>query len=246
MTSPQAIPKPTTRRGRLVDAVKLSASAVHLVIEAGNAPFVFEPGQYVSVSLDTGAETINRYYSIASAPNGSNQFELCVRESAEKPAMLAHLERMRLPGSLAIWGPAGVLTLRQPPRESLFVATGTGIAPMRSMLHALFGDTGGASKPPSTLLFGARTPKDIYYADEFRAMEQTHTSFRFCPTLTCPPPQWNGCRGRVLAHLADCLNERSGDVDVYLCGHKEMVGDVRNYLSAAGLEADAVIYEKYG
>lgn len=246
MTKPQSMPKPTTRRGRLVNAVKLSSSAAHLVIEAGVAPFAFEPGQYVALRLDAGGESIERYYSIASAPDGSNRFELCVRAPAEKPGMLAHLENMKQPGSLAVWGPAGILTLRQPPRDSIFVATGTGIAPMRSMLQTIYGPAETAADLRGTLLFGARTPGDIYYADEFRAMEQAHPGFRFCPTLTCAPERWEGCRGRVLAHLADCLDERAKDVDVYICGHQEMVKDARAFLAAAGLENDAVIYEKYG
>jgi CDP-4-dehydro-6-deoxyglucose reductase len=246
MTKAEFMPKPTVRRGRLVDALKLSASAAHLVIEAGNAPFAFEPGQYVALSLDAGAETIERHYSIASAPNGSNHFELCVREPPGKPGMLARLESMKQPDSLAVWGPAGVLALRQPPRDSLFIATGTGIAPMRSMLQTLYGDDEIAAELRSTLLFGARAPEDLYYADEFRAMEQAHPGFRFCPTLTCAPQQWEGCRGRVQTHLADCLEERGGDVDVYVCGHVEMVEDVRKYLAAAGLEEDAVIYEQHG
>lgn len=160
--------------------------------------------------------------------------------------MLAHLDTMKQPGSLAIWGPTGVLTLRQPPRHSLFVATGTGIAPMRSMLQAVYGNDGIASQLRSTLLFGARTPEDIYYADEFHALEQAHAGFRFCPTLTCAPEQWDGCRGRVLSHLSDCLQERDGDVDVYVCGHQDMVKDVRTLLAAAGLDEDAVVYEKHG
>lgn len=246
MTKTESMSKPATRRGRLVDAVKLSSSAAHLVIEAGSAPFDFEPGQYVALSLDAGGETIKCYYSIASAPNGSNHFELCVREPAGKPAMLAHLDEMKQPGSLGVWGPAGVLALRHPPRDSIFVATGTGIAPMRSMLQTIYGSAEVALDLRSTLLFGARTPEDIYYADEFRAMEQSHSGFRFCPTLTCAPERWDGCRGRVLSHLADCLDERGKEVDVYICGHTEMVRDARAFLEAAGLENDAVIYEKYG
>ena len=246
MTKPESMPKPATRRGRLVDAVKLSATAAHLVIEAGDAPFDFEPGQYVALSLDAGGETIKRHYSIASAPNGSNHFELCVHEPAGKPGILIHLDGMKQHGSLEVWGPAGVLTLRQPPRDSIFVATGTGVAPMRSMLQSIYGPQEMASDMRSTLLFGARTPGDIYYADEFRDMERAHPGFRFCPTLTCASEQWDGCRGRVLAHLADCLDERGKDVDVYICGHMEMVKDARAFLAEAGLEDDAVICEKYG
>lgn len=246
MTKPESMPKPTTRRGRVVDAVKLSASAAHLVIEADDGPFLFEPGQYVALSVEAEGETIRRYYSIASAPNGSNHFELCVRNPAGETGMLTHLENMRQSGSLAIWGPAGLLTLRQPPRDSLFVATGTGIAPMRSMLQTIYAPDGVATELRSTLLFGARAPEDIYYAHEFRAMERAHPGFRFCPTLTCAPEDWEGCQGRVLTHLAGCLDESGTDLDVYICGHTEMVKDTRELLAAAGLEDDAVIYEKYG
>ena len=83
--------------------MKLSATAAHLVIEAGDAPFDFEPGQYVALSLDAGGESIKWYYSIASAPNGSNHFELCVHEPAGKPGILIHLDGMKQHGSLEVF-----------------------------------------------------------------------------------------------------------------------------------------------
>lgn len=246
MTKVESAPKPTTRRGCVVDAVKLTASAMHLVVQAGEGRFAFEPGQYVALSLDSGGGKIKKYFSIASAPNESNRFELCVREPPDRPGLLAHLDQMKKPESIEVWGPAGNLTLRRPPRSSVFVASGTGIAPMRSMLRTIYGPNGIDSRLSSTLLFGARKPEDIYYADEFGAMEQAHPNFRFCPTLTAPPRAWEGCRGRVLAHLADCIEGNEGDLDVYICGQSEMVEEARDFLAAAGITGDSVIHERFG
>ncbi|MBV9442256.1 MAG: oxidoreductase, partial [Acidobacteriaceae bacterium] len=69
------------------------------------------------------------------------------------------------------------------------------------------------------------------------------------PTLTRPAETWNGRTGRVLAHLDEVLAletpEDLSTIDVYICGLREMVDDVRKELKARGLDRKQIIYEKY-
>jgi len=79
-------------------------------------------------------------------------------------------------------------------------------------------------------------------------MALRNPNFRFWPTLTRPDAGWKGRQGRVQAHLAAAIGatgKKSGDLDVYLCGLKEMVDDVRALLKSQGFDRKQIFYEKY-
>jgi NAD(P)H-flavin reductase len=136
--------------------------------------------------------------------------------------------------------PLRYFTLRQPERPAVFIATGTGIAPFRSiLLNAL------PQSAPITLLFGARHPHGVLYRQEFEELTQRHPHFRFVPTITRPDDAWPGAVGRVQAHLDVALAHHEITPDVYICGMKEMVDDVRALLKQKGFERKQIIYEKY-
>jgi len=141
--------------------------------------------------------------------------------------------------------PLGYFTLRHPERHAVFVATGTGIAPFRSMLL----DHLPRTQPKITLLFGTRYEHSLLYREDMERLEKEFPSFRFLPTLTCPGESWKGRTGRVQQHLDEALALRSpedmANVDVYVCGLKEMVDDVRHELKQRGFNRQQIIFEKY-
>ena len=206
---------------------------------AGQASFEFRPGQYICMMQEREGELVRRSYSIASAPNGTNRFELCVGGSflAEpEPGMSVDLE-----------GPAGNFLLRDPLRKSVFLAHGTGIAPIRAMLHHLFADGQAAPEhPPMTLIFGARTPERLYFREEFEGIERRRPNFQFRPTLSRAGNGWSGRQGYAQAHLGEAIGNDDRKVDVYFCGCREMVSEVRAQLLERGFDEEAIIHEKYG
>ena len=133
----------------------------------------------------------------------------------------------------------GYFVLKQPRREAIFVATGTGITPFRSMLEALQNEPG-----PITLVFGVRHQSTLLYRSEFEALAHQHPHFRFWPTLSRPEPDWTGRTGHVQTHLLEAIGDRR-DLDVYICGLKLMVDDVRAKLKALGFDRKQIVYEKY-
>jgi NAD(P)H-flavin reductase len=138
-------------------------------------------------------------------------------------------------------GPLGYFVLRNPARDSLFVATGTGIAPIRSILQS------SLPHPPAaqlTLLFGARYPGTVLYRAEFETLAALWPGFRFWPTVTRPDATWTGRTGRIQQHLLEAIGDRR-DIDVYICGLKEMVDDVRAVLKCVGFDRKQIIVEKY-
>jgi CDP-4-dehydro-6-deoxyglucose reductase len=95
-----------------------------------------------------------------------------------------------------------------------------------------------------TLIFGVRYEHSLLYREEFEELERKHPNFRFWPTLSRPEASWTGKTGHVQSHLAAAIGDRR-DVDVYICGLKAMVDDVRAQLKGMGFDRKQIIYEKY-
>lgn len=200
----------------------------------------FEAGQFISVVKEIDGKPITRAYSIASPPGG-NRFSLCLNlvENGHISPFLFSLQ----PGDeIEVQEPIGYFTMRHPGHRAVFVATGTGIAPFRSMLLTLL----PAVAPNITLIFGARYAEGLLYREELEQLAQQYPSFRFLPTVTRPAESWTGRTGRVQLHLDDVLrSEDPATLDVYICGLKEMVDDIRRDLKQRGLDRKQIIYERY-
>ena len=136
--------------------------------------------------------------------------------------------------------PLGMFVLRTPPRGFPVCRHGHGIAPFRAILQKHL----NPSAPSITLLFGVRYESHLMYRAEFEEMASRFPQFRFWPTLSRPDDNWKGRTGHVQAHLAEALGTRR-DVDVYLCGLKQMVDDVRTILKGMGFDRKQIFYEKY-
>jgi ferredoxin-NADP reductase len=138
-------------------------------------------------------------------------------------------------------GPFGVFVFRNPPNDSILVATGTGVTPYRSMLPGAL-----AANPNRrfVLIFGARYEHGLLYNEEFEQLAREYPNFLFLPTLTRPSESWMGLTGRVHQHVLRELGERT-DVDVYICGLAEMVNELRLELKTKGLDRKRIIAEKY-
>lgn len=212
----------------LIESREIAPGVRHFVFET-SAAVDFKAGQFFSLV----AHGVTRAYSIASTPHGS-RFELClnlVEEGKLSPVLFA----MATGESIECTGPYGTFTLREPASDCVFIATGTGIAPFRGMLPEAL-----SRGSRVTLLFGARS--HVLYQEEFERIADGR--FLFWPTLTRPAGEWTGRRGRVQQHLDEALDGRT-DVDVYICGLKAMVDDVRAILKARGFDRRRVVYEKF-
>jgi CDP-4-dehydro-6-deoxyglucose reductase len=95
-----------------------------------------------------------------------------------------------------------------------------------------------------TLIFGVRYESSVYYRGEFEALAAKHPNFQFWPTLSRPEPSWKGRHDHVQQHLLEAIGDRR-DLDVYICGMKAMVDDVRAILKGMGFDRKQIIFEKY-
>jgi len=227
-------------QARLIEWVEIAPAVRRFIFEAPQLErLAFIPGQFVSLTDAVSGRAITRAYSIASAPDDSNRFELCLNR-VDDGAFSPHLFDLSPGDTVEMQLPLGSFTLRQPLRDSLLIATGTGIAPFRSMLKAVL----TPEAPAFTLLFGVRYESHLLYRQEFEAMEREFRQFHFWPTLTRPSPEWLGRTGRVQAHLSEAIGGRK-EIDIYLCGLRPMVDDVRQILKSMGFDRKQIRYEKY-
>ncbi len=230
---------------RVLKSASLSEVTRHIELEVKGVPrFRFVPGQWLSVKATTpNGEEITRAYSIASPTSENGCVAFCLNR-VQDGFMSNHLCDLREGSEITFQGPFGDFTLRPPLRDTVFIATGTGIAPFRSMLHWLLADPERPRGHNFSLLFGARFEQDIYYREEFERLATEHANFHFLPTLSRGGPGWPALRGYVQEHLESIVGGRT-DMHAYICGLDKMVKANRELLKNLGWDRTAIRYEKY-
>jgi ferredoxin-NADP reductase len=246
---------------RLIDKYLLSepAQCFHLQFEVENeATFDFLAGQFVSVvATDAHGKHQTRAYSIASATRG-NQFELCLNrvEGGFFSNMLADLVPDQ---TIQFHGPHGLFTLPATLTDTVMIATGTGVAPMRGFVEQLFPSTGEDRSQGRQfwLAYGTRHETEIYYQRFFEKTAAEHDNFHYLPTLSRPHEGWEGLRGYVQEHVRALLTEhasRSNPISAesgtpqllaYICGLNDMVSANRELLKELGWDKKQIHFERY-
>ena len=238
-----------------------SAACFHLEFTVEELErFDFEPGQFVSfIALDPAGKQQTRAYSIASAARG-NQFDVCVNrvEGGFFSNLLCDLEEGQ---SLQFHGPHGLFMLRAPLTDSIFIATGTGIAPMRGFVEHLFPDNGEDRSQGRKfwLVYGTRYESELYYEDYFERIAASRPNFFYRKTLSRAHDGWEGARGYVQEFVAEIAAEHARhsaldprpvggslyNIHAYICGLNEMVAANRDSLKGLGWERKQIIFERY-
>ena len=230
-------------------SIPLSEFTRHLELEvSGVAHFGFVPGQWLSVKANApDGEEFTRAYSIASPPSENGRIAFCLNR-VQDGFMSNHLCNLSEGGKITFQGPFGDFTLRPPLCDTVFIATGTGVAPFRSMLHWLLAAADRHKDRQFWLLFGARTEGDLYYREEFENLAAQHDNFHFLPTLSRAGDnnndEWKGLRGYVQQHLGEIVGMRT-DMHAYICGLDKMVKANRELLKTLGWDRKSIRYEKY-
>jgi CDP-4-dehydro-6-deoxyglucose reductase len=216
-----------------------SPSVAHMTLELpGVDSFAFLPGQHVSVLLDDGRP---RSFSMASPPH-RNLIDFHVRRIPGGVFTDGRLTALSPGDTLDVELPLGSFFLRKEDfRPLLMVATGTGLAPIKSMLGALMDDP---DCPPVTLIWGGRTLDDLYLDAEIRTWAERLCDFRYFPVLSRADSAWEGRRGHVqdvaLAEIED-LSEPS----IYLCGSPVMVAEAKSRFAAAGASLNHIYADSF-
>jgi ferredoxin-NADP reductase len=242
------MPPPPTFDVRLARARMLGPHVRELAFErVDGTPMEFVAGQWMSLVLPLAEGEARRAYSIASPPDGSSAFEIAVTKVDGGPGS-TYLHGMDLGATVRVIGPQGFFTRPRTARHpALFVGTGTGVTPLRSMVKEALAH---GDPSPLTLIFGVRHEEDRLYRDELEALAAAHPNFRVLYTLSKAPAGWTGLTGyvqtHVEAHFRALADGASEPPHVYICGLERMVGAVRDLLrKQMGVDRKQVHSERY-
>ena len=233
--------KPIAIEAKLVDKKQLTADVIELHFES-TPGFRFEPGQFFSIIIPgrgPGGRDLRRAYSIASHPEKSIM-ELCVKVVEGGPGT-QYLNSLKIGDAVKGMAPYGDFIYKTlKPRHVMFVATGTGIAPFRSML---FSKIYKEHTPLSTtVLFGARDTGDLIYTEEFEAK----LGKGFVQAVSRPQGSWDGVKGRVTDWIRAHAKEiHWKETDFYLCGNGAMIDEVKVILAEQQVEKTSIHQEVY-
>lgn len=198
----------------------------------------FIAGQNVMLQL---APEVNRVMSIASPPSQNASIVLAYDVSPGGPGS-QWMSAVNIGDRVKFMGPMGVFKLdAESPRKKVFVATGSGVAPFRSMIRDYL-EHGGTDD--LTLYWGFRCEEDIFWMEEFTELSHTYPNFRFLITLSQKNDGWQGKEGRVTAHVPVEETNLPGS-DFYLCGSRGMVDDMTAILLSAGVRREQIKSELF-
>lgn len=203
---------------------------------------LFTGGQFVSVIIPgagPNGRDLRRAYSVASPPE-KKSLELCVKLVEGGPGT-QYLYTLRPGSTFRVMAPYGDFVYQTLPSRSVcFIATGTGIAPFRSMmLSKQFQDN-----PPQKAfcLFGVRTEDELLYQDTLPKIP----GLTFVNAVSQPSASWVGFRGRVTDYMRS-LEETFPwlNTDYYLCGNGGMITEIKALLTEKGVPKASIHQEVY-
>lgn len=236
-----AMQPPQQITAQLVEILPFNERYIQYTFEYLQPPTVeFQAGQYISIPVtDQGHR---RSYSIASSPDKNHGFELLVDISPGGVGSI-FLQNLKVGDEIKGLMPLGVFTMsdQEDEQEVVMVATGSGVAPFRSMILDLLQQKHDQRK--ITLLWGMRQADHLFWLEEFEQLMQAFPNFKLHLVVSQPPAEWTLCRGRV----TDCLSVHDFPVQAgyYLCGSQPMIVDVMAQLQTKGVPSTLVHHEKF-
>ncbi len=210
----------------------------------------FQPGQYLIMWAPQGdGSTVRKLYSIASPAYQKHSFDLIIK-LVEGGKGSAFLKSLSVGSPVTFQGPAGIFTFRQNNRPKVFLATGTGIAPIRSMISTQLRH---GVEQDYYLFWGLREQIDSFYHQEWEIVTQKYSNFHYMlcysreqdPTTTCTVCQ------RIDTHLEMVLDDwkKSGRdcnaYDYYICGGKTATDGLLDILARSGVEKQNIFFERF-
>lgn len=219
---------------------------VHMVFELIQPHRIaFTAGQYIL--LDVPGDLHKKSYSIASSPTDDHKIELLVDVTPHGNGT-RYLETLELGGHIQFRAPIGVFTMHQQDTEIgqaetsvVFVATGSGITSLRSMILDQLQTRDDKRK--MVLYWGLRNESNLFWEEDFQSLSESFPNFVFHPVMSQASDSWPFCRGRVTDCLA--IHAQAEKAGYYLCGNRAMIDDVQTLLLEKGVEKQHIHHEQY-
>lgn len=223
---------------------KLSPSVKLVEIDLGGQSFVYQPGQWVQLELNTGGSNQNAAFSITSTPNGRSAIEIAVKRVERIATSLFIHDELKVGDDVTISRAQGDTVLPQDITQNqpmVFIAGGTGITPFVSMLRKIYSMDRHFS---STLLYSVTNSDECLFYEELSEMKQSYENFQFLLTTTREAAHHADFYGRINSEML----KRTGldhNAQFYLCGPPKMVDDIAALLEDLGVAPHHIHYDKW-
>ena len=201
----------------------------------------FKAGQYVDLLVPGTNEW--RSYSMANPPSQNGAVEIMIKLMSGG-LFSSYVEQQLQPGArLTLQGPYGNFHLRDTQHEAIFIAGGSGMAPILSLLRDM-AERNDAR--PVTYFYGARARRDLFQLDELRSFEQRLPHFRFVPALSESQPDdvWDGETG-LITNVVKRIVTSGKNKEAYMCGPTAMIDAAIITLQRLGVEEKEIFYDKF-
>jgi Na+-transporting NADH:ubiquinone oxidoreductase subunit F len=215
------------------------------LIEPGEIDF--QAGQYMQLEAPPYAsvkqKTI-RAYSISSKPEDKNIIQLIIRLVPEGICTTWVHKFLKVGDEATLTGPYGDFYIRDTEADIIFIAGGSGKAPIKSMLEHL--EVVG-TKRKMTYFFGARSEQDLYLTEQFQAYEKVFEQFQYLPVLSrCDEGgKWCGRTGYIIPYLKEAIRDVN-NTEAYMCGSPGMLDACQKELLALGVPKDKIYFDSFG
>jgi Na+-transporting NADH:ubiquinone oxidoreductase subunit F len=219
---------------------------VNLAIVDPEEGIKFKPGQYIQLEIPKyklSSAPEFRAFSMASFPEEHKKIELYVGH-VEKGIVSTYVHDYLKEGDeLVMRGPFGDFYFRDSERDILLIATGTGLAPIMSILRHMRMEM---IPRKTTLFFGTRIEEDLYCVEELENLEKEISHFTYIPTLSrvTDNSPWKGERGRVTGLIEKNIPQ-GASLDVYICGNAEMVESCLEALRKKDIPVAQIYFDKF-
>lgn len=200
-------------------------------------------------------EEIFRAYSMANHPAEGNIVMLNVRIATPPPGTdfppgvaSSYIFNLKPGDKVMVSGPYGEFFIKDTDREMLYIGGGAGMAPMRSHLFHLFRTLKTGRKV--SFWYGARSKREMFYDEDFKAIEREFPNFSYNVALSDPLPDdnWDGPVGFIHQVVHDKYlgkHDAPEDIEYYLCGPPMMISAVNNMLYNLGVENDMIAFDEF-
>lgn len=222
-----------------IDSLSYNVRGFHLKL-TDPPTMSFKAGQFIIMNVPHDGKTVKRAYSVASPPHEPHTLELCVQH-VEGGAASTYFWSLQEGDEVSISGPHGNFLLKEPfDYDPIFMATGTGVAPMRSMIRHLFHMNVARD---IWLLSGTRYEHALLYESEFRSLVALRHNFHYIPTVS-RPKEWHGEVGHIQQAFQKHVTDFSSK-EIYVCGWLEVVKAVCRDLEGLGVPQEKLHYEEW-
>jgi len=205
----------------------------------------FIAGQYVQLESEEykGRDAVMRAYSMSSVPSDREVIELIIRKVPEGIMTTWIFDYLKEGQKIRFSGPYGEFFLRDTQAPIIFIAGGSGMSPIYSIIRDMIAKN---MRREAIYFFGALTQADLFYLDELHRIEQQQAWFRFIPSLSREPEgtDWGGERGIITQTLTKFKPDCRGH-EAYLCGSPGLIEASNKTLIAAGIDPACIYYDKF-